>query len=223
MAINQLGPRLIAIRPARGRQRLVAQTSAMAWRLLLPRSTAPGLGASMTRSIQVAITIRAHFERLAEVSLVDAYDEIGVYVLWSGKAAVRPSYIGEGNVLKRFVDHLGKPWAARPLAGMMALIEEGTDREAKWRATAIERVLLHIAGQVDRFPANNNNVGVMSGITKLVQRADHSVKTVRFVFTGQDPLLAPERPAMSGSKQAVLRAKRDVWHVEHEWRTRPVT
>ncbi|MCL4750466.1 MAG: hypothetical protein KJ015_09910 [Myxococcales bacterium] len=171
----------------------------------------------------MAITIRAHFEQLESVSIVDAYDEIGVYVLWSGKAAVRPSYIGEGNVLKRFVDHLAKGWAARPLAGMMTLIPDGTAREAKWRALAIERVLLHIAGQVDRFPANNKNVGVMSGITKLVQRADHSVKTVRFVFTGQDPLLAPERPAISGSKEAVLRARRDVWHVEHDWRTRSVT
>lgn len=171
----------------------------------------------------MAITIHARFERLENVSIVDAYDEVGVYVLWSGKAAVRPSYIGEGNVLRRFVDHLGKPWAARPLAGMMALIREGTEFEAKWRALAIEKVLLHIARQVDRFPANNNNPGVMSGIAKLVQRADHNVRTIRFVFSGHDPLLAPERARMTGSKQAVLRASREGWHVEHDWRTRPIT
>jgi len=180
----------------------------------------PGLGSATRRSKQVAITIHARFERLEDVSLVDAYDEVGVYVLWSGKAAVRPSYIGEGNVLKRFVDHLGKSWAARPLRGMMALIPEGTELEAKWRALAIEKVLLHIAGQVDRFPANNSNPGVMSGITKLVRHADHNVRTIRFVFNGYDPLLAPERARMTGSKEAVLRASRDGWHVEHDWRTR---
>ena len=94
--------------------------------------------------------------------------------------------------------------------------------EAKWRALAIEKVLLHIAGQVDRFPANNSNPGVMSGITKLVRHADHNVRTIRFVFGGYDPLLAPERARMTGSKEAALRASRDGWHVEHDWRSRAV-
>lgn len=51
------------------------------------------------------------------------------------------------------------------------------ETDAKWRALAIEKVLLHTASQVDRFRANNSSPGVMSGITKLVQHADHNVRT----------------------------------------------
>ena len=67
------------------------------------------------------ITIKADFRLIGETTLVDAYDEIGAYVLWNGRTSVRPSYIGEGEVLPRFVAHLKDRWASRPLDGTIAI------------------------------------------------------------------------------------------------------
>jgi hypothetical protein len=160
------------------------------------------------------IKIEANFTSLDRISLVDAYDEIGVYVLWSGKANARPSYIGEGNVLSRFSDHMSKSWAARPIAGCMAFLKSGS--HAKVHGELVEAALLMVADKVDRFPPNNKHPGKGgSAITKLLRRADHDVGTIRIVVSGQDPLLEPERPPMRRDKWIVLNRDRDDrWHVD---------
>lgn len=169
----------------------------------------------------MAITIRASFQRMHDVSLVRAYDETGVYVLWSSQANARPSYIGEGEILKRFVEHLSKPWATRPLDGLIAIIDEGTARERKWKAEAIELLLLKVSEDVGRSPTHNVHPGKASGFDKLLQRANHNVRTVRFVFGGCDPLLRPDARPMSALKSATVRAMGDRWVIEaHDWRRR---
>lgn len=166
------------------------------------------------------IVLYADFRRLTDISLVDAYDEIGVYVLWSAKAAVRPSYIGEGDILRRFVSHMGKSWAARPLNGSMAFIDHGTVKQSKAAGELIEAVLLDIAEETDRYPPNNGASGKRRSLWCLLRgRTDH---TVRIVVSGQDPLLPPERPLMRDNKLIVLRdGGDDGWViVKHGWRQR---
>ena len=50
-------------------------------------------------------TIRVNFESLREVHLGNLFGACGVYVLWDSQAQARPTYIGEGNILKRLSDH----------------------------------------------------------------------------------------------------------------------
>ncbi len=168
------------------------------------------------------IKIHASFQRLDRITLVDAYDEIGVYVLWSSKATVRPSYIGEGNVLERFAAHMAKSWAARPLHGSMALLRDGGQLKAQ--AELVEAALLGVAEQIDRYPPNNEAPGkARSALNRLLKRADHDARTVRIVISGQDPLLPPERPPMQRDKWIVLREDpHGTWSLdEHNWNKRP--
>ena len=47
------------------------------------------------------ITLTAEFVRFADLHLRSLFGMVGVYVLWDSRAIARPTYIGEGNVLKR--------------------------------------------------------------------------------------------------------------------------
>lgn len=51
-------------------------------------------------------TIHADFQRFRDVNLIDMIGATGVYVIWDARAKARPTYIGEGNILKRFTDHV---------------------------------------------------------------------------------------------------------------------
>jgi hypothetical protein len=161
--------------------------------------------------------IQAHFQRLNDITLSEVYDAIGVYVLWSGRAVVRPSYIGEGNVLKRFVDHMGKTWATRPLRGVMALVQEGTAKERKWKAETIESLLLYIAADIACFPSNNISGGKVSGLEKLLRRQKDDVDTFHITISGQDPLSPPEKPMLRAPKCITISGQVRPWSVEHRW------
>jgi hypothetical protein len=166
------------------------------------------------------LVIDAEFRRLEDLSLVDVYDEIGTYVIWCGKAIARPSYIGEGEVLRRFADHLNKPWATRPLAGTMALFDGA---RSKSEAQLVEAALLAVADLVDRYPVHNKAKGrAGAALYRLLRLQNHNVGTIRIVVSGQDPLLPPEGPAMRGTKWIVYRWNRDgSWQiVEHGWNRR---
>ena len=49
-------------------------------------------------------TIYANFQRSRDVDLTETIGATGVYVFWDARANARPTYIGEGNILKRFTD-----------------------------------------------------------------------------------------------------------------------
>jgi hypothetical protein len=152
--------------------------------------------------------IRARFERLEDVTLADVYDRVGVYSLWSSRAESRPSYIGEGNLLKRFVEHLPKSWAARPVSGCLWLLdydEAGlTELEGKLAVQAVEYALLAVAERIDCFPANNISTGMRASASRLEQKLGH--KTIRINVTGTDPLRHPDHNRMSAKKVISLRA-----------------
>jgi hypothetical protein len=164
------------------------------------------------------LTYNVEFRRLEDVSLLDAYGETGVYVLWSSRASVRPSYIGEGYILDRFLSHTKKSWATKPLNGVMTILDGANPRELKWRAEVIEYALLWVAEEIDRFPPNNTSLGKMSGLHKLVSRADHDVGVIRINVRGVDPLLPPHRGTMPSSKS--IRIDMKEFEIEHGWRAR---
>lgn len=166
------------------------------------------------------LTIKLRFIRLSEVSLADVYDEIGVYVLWSGKAKAVPSYIGEGNVLQRFNDHTKKSWAARPIDGVIALIN--TKTRQKTYAELAETALLQVAKGINRAPKHNRNQGKpTAAMNKILKHQNHNVRTIRLVFSGRDPLRAPSTPPMKAKKWIVLRLFAEGWEItECHWNNR---
>jgi len=162
--------------------------------------------------------ISAAFGRLEDVSLHNVYDKLGVYVLWNAHSETRPSYLGEGNVLSRFVSHLGKPWALRPLGGLIWLNQESdrTEKERKWECELVEWALLAVADDVGRFPQHNALPGKGSSVRKLLERFDG--RTVRLVIDGFDPLSPPERSRMRSTKRITVR---EHGVIEYEgWRRR---
>src|SRR6266480_5227646 len=159
--------------------------------------------------------IDACFRRLSDISIPDVLGEIGVYVLWSGRAKARPSYIGEGNVLSRLISHHGR--SSRPFDGFAAVLS-GADvpwQRAKSNATIVEAMLLCVAQDTDRAPAENLAPGTFRALDDLFER--HG--TVRINVSGFDPLRAPEEsPRIQGCKRIVLRNA--TGELEHDWRYR---
>jgi hypothetical protein len=162
--------------------------------------------------------IDACFRRLSEISIPDLLGEIGVYVLWSGRAKARPSYIGEGNVLSRLVNHHDR--FSKPFDGFAAVLSRADVpwQRAKSNATIVETLLLHVAHDTDRAPAENLAPGSFRALDELFER--HG--TARVNVSGLDPLRAPEEsPRIQGRKRIVLRsaAVEDI-ELEHDWRYR---
>lgn len=165
-------------------------------------------------------SVKADFVRLRDVPISAAYNQPGVYSLWSGAAQIGPSYIGEGNVLRRFVDHLEKPWARGPIDGVIWLLDwessHLTYKEAKWVTESVERALLLVADEIGCFPPNNERPGKDSSIDKLLKRLGEPM--LRITFTGFDPLRPPERQRMRAPKKVEFRG--DTYKISG-WRAAP--
>jgi hypothetical protein len=80
--------------------------------------------------------IRTKFERLDEMPVTRLLGAIGVYVLWSPRADVRPSYPGEGRLIDRFArEHIERFGVG--MNGYVSIMEEGTKRRRKARTTTL--------------------------------------------------------------------------------------
>lgn len=164
--------------------------------------------------------IHAHFERLSDISVPILLGEIGVYVLWSGMAKARPSYIGEGNILNRLVTHHDR--FAKPFDGFASVLshEDITWQRAKADATIVEAMLLAVAKDTDRTPSTNVASGKLRDLDDILR----SHGTVRINVTGLDPLRPPEEcPKLHAKKCIVLSFDQDEdFKVRHDWRLRRV-
>jgi hypothetical protein len=162
--------------------------------------------------------IDTDFQRLSDWTIPDLLGELGVYVLWDGKAKARPTYIGEGNILRRLVEHENK--FARPLDGFVAVLSNDYMpwQHAKADGTIVEAMLLSVAKQTDRKPSINVAPGRLRALTDIFAR--HG--TVRINVSGMDPLRPPEEnPRLSSCRRVTLRETSDGQiEVEHSWRTR---
>jgi len=160
--------------------------------------------------------IDAHFARLSDVAVTDLAGCIGTYVIWDSQAKARPSYIGEGNILKRFVQHLDR--FAWPLDGYVAALRAQTWQRAKADAEIVEALMLAVAENTDRKPSVNVASGKLRGLDSIFR----SHGTVRINIRGYDPFTPPRAArAINGIKRIVLRDLSDGSALyEHDWQLR---
>jgi len=139
-----------------------------------------------------------NFKKFSEVTLEEAYGTYGVYVLWHGKAKTRPSYIGQGDVLKRFIYHVNSQmnW---PLKGYIAIIG-GQDRKInKKQAELAEAILLDCADLIDKWPNGNAKIGHW----QLVRRTLEKYNAIRIYLTGYNPFLPPDASVEWDNKKLI--------------------
>src|SRR5256885_2022041 len=109
--------------------------------------------------------IEIEFHRLVEVTLPDIVRAVGVYVIWDGQARAKPTYIGEGNILKRFGEHSKR--FATPFDGYLGILGDTIAATPKREAEMIEALLLTVAYEVDRMPRYNVAHGKTTGIERI--------------------------------------------------------
>jgi hypothetical protein len=165
-----------------------------------------------------AYRISVTFERFDDVLLFRLIGTIGVYVIWDSQARAKPTYIGEGVLLKRFADHSRHDGHrfAQPWNGYVARIDGSTSRVHKAEAAAVERLLLDVARDTDRMPRINRSPGSAFHVRALC-RDDR----LRVSIKGYDPLLPP-REARRLIQPKVIDVWRDgrTFEFAHDWRLR---
>lgn len=165
------------------------------------------------------VTIEAEFTRFADLHISNLFGVIGVYVLWDARAIARPTYIGEGNVLKRLGDHShrGKRKFVRPVDGYVAILGEKKRNFSKDESKAVERLLLDVADDTDRLPAHN----IDQGAAKVVRFFCEIEPTLRVKVTGYDPFFHPDRPKrLTHAMEIRAHRQSDSYTLEHDWRLR---
>jgi hypothetical protein len=164
-------------------------------------------------------TIKTRFQRFRDIDLSELIGAVGVYIIWDAKAKARPTYIGEGNLLKRFADHCTRDGRRfnQPWDGYVAIISGSTVKVHKEEARAVERLLLDVAIETDRAPT----VNVQPGAAAVVLRYCAS-EMLCVAVRGMDPLLPPwESRMFRGSKQIKAWADLDVgYEFDHDWSKR---
>lgn len=163
--------------------------------------------------------IKIHFLKLHEISVPDFLRAVGVYVIWDAKAIARPTYIGEGNILKRFTDHLGrngKPFA-HPWDGYVAAILGSTKGVHKEESRAVERLLLDVASEINCRPHENRHSGHASSVLNYCQD-----EQLRVAISGYDPFLPPRtsRPLARPKLINVRAGNEQPFDIVHGWRNR---
>jgi hypothetical protein len=133
--------------------------------------------------------VEARFERLSDVPLADIFGAVGVYVLWTKDAVARPSYIGEGNLLRRLNEHV-HDWLGRTGDGYVAILGYTSERPSKFDAEVVEGTLLEAADRLGRFPIRNEQGPRMRALWSRGQRGHN---TIRVKIRGWHPLLRNAR------------------------------
>ncbi|MGD0090323.1 MAG: hypothetical protein ABSE73_10425 [Planctomycetota bacterium] len=135
-------------------------------------------------------TIDLTFRRAGDWTLEELMDGIGVYCLWSGNAKERPSYLGEGDVLKRIVtDHMrdSNKVGRTVFDGFIAIRGYKPDAQAKEDCQIAEALLLFVAERTDRAPTHNKNLGLQTKVEEMMRKHP----TLRLTVRGCDPLRPP--------------------------------
>jgi hypothetical protein len=165
-------------------------------------------------------TITTEFVRFSDVHLGDLFGATGVYVLWDARAQARPTYIGEGHILKRLSDHSQRDGRrfAHPIDGYVATISGSTRGVHKTESQVVESLLLEVARDTDREPTVNVHPGNAVVIGYLLNHHP----TLRIEVRGWDPLRPPgEGTALEGARAIKVRLLRDKnLSLEHGWRVR---
>jgi hypothetical protein len=141
---------------------------------------------------------------------------IGVYVIWDGRQKIRPSYIGEGNILERFAKEHTRRFS-RPIEGYVAVLGDISNRSHKPDARISERLLLEVGKIIDRYPTVNISEGFLKPIRDVFE--NHGVLKVN--VNGFDPFFAPWSPRPLNTKKFIhLRRQDNGIGITHSWRRR---
>lgn len=163
-------------------------------------------------------TINATFFLFDEIPLSSMIGATGVYVIWDGQARARPTYIGEGTVLKRLADHAahGTRRFCLPWNGYVAFIAGSTRGVHKCESQAVERLLLDVANDTDRNPMVNAHPGSASIVEYFCKG-----EMLRVAVRGYDPLIAPKE-ARPLTRVKEIKAWQDGanYGLDHDWRFR---
>jgi hypothetical protein len=164
-------------------------------------------------------TIRADFQRFGDFHLGDLFGQTGVYVLWDAQAKARPTYIGEGTILKRLSDHAKRDARrfAHPIDGYIAIVSGSSRDIHKTESLAVERLLLDVARETDRRPSINAHPGAGSVIRLLCRD-----ELLRIAVRGYDPFCPPNvARRLAGVKEIKAWSELDgSYEIDHDWRQR---
>lgn len=132
--------------------------------------------------------INLEFFSLKTEAVARLFGETGVYVLWSPSADQRPTYIGEGIIVKRLARHVD--WLTRGVTGLAAVTSLGgiDPRRAKKNAEIVEAVLLWIANAIGRYPSKNKHPARPRRVDAVFRRD----ATLRINVRGYHPLRHPD-------------------------------
>ena len=160
--------------------------------------------------------INLKFTRFNKTPFSILFRAIGVYVIWDGRQIIRPSYIGEGNILERFATEHTKRFS-RPIDGYVAILGDISNRSHKPNARISERLLLEVANLIDRYPTVNRAKGFLQPIREVFE--NHGVLKVN--LSGFDPFFPPWSPTRLNSKKEIhLRKQDNQIFITHSWRRR---
>lgn len=151
--------------------------------------------------------INAHFARLDQTPITNFFGGFGVYVLWSPSAKVRPSYLGEGNVISRFaqshIDYFGPD-----SRGHAALL---SGQSAKSDGETLEMALLAVAEDINRWPVHNRRGGNKKHIGHLWKKG---INRIRLNLSGYHPLKRDSKLSRRTPLHMVLEESSRGIHVE---------
>ncbi len=157
--------------------------------------------------------VPADFKRLDEIVVSDLLGVVGAYVIWDSQARVRPSYIGEGEILKRFSEHSLN--FAMPIRGYVAVVGNLSRKYYKQDAEILEAVLLSIAERIDCFPLHNKQRGSYSAIERVFENS----RVLKIQLRGHDPFQDPAQPREFREQRLIrLRSSTGLIQIDHPWR-----
>ncbi|MGB9720569.1 MAG: hypothetical protein ACPL28_03690 [bacterium] len=138
------------------------------------------------------------FKKLSEVTLEEAYGTYGIYVLWHGRAKTRPSYIGQGDILKRFSFHVDSEMSW-PLKGYIAIMGGQHRKTNKKLAELAEAILLDCADLIDKWPNGNAKIGHW----RLVEHTLERYNAIRIYLKGYNPFRPPDTSLECDNKKLI--------------------
>ena len=168
-------------------------------------------------------TIHAEFQRFRDINLVELIGASGVYVIWDARSNARPTYIGEGNILKRFTDHVKRDNRrfAHPWNGYVAIIAGSTRDVHKYESTVVERLILDVAEITDRKPQVNVHPGHIGRVLRFCRD-----EMLRIAVSGYDPLIPPADakplPRVKEIKVTASADSDDEYDFTHDWSLRRI-
>ncbi|HMV45068.1 MAG TPA: hypothetical protein PKL30_25040 [Leptospiraceae bacterium] len=141
--------------------------------------------------------IDLHFLKFKDIDLqlLMSSEDVGLYTIWDSRAKVKPSYIGQGNIIQRFAVHKKK--YSFPIDGYIALYEKS--KTTKKDMEIAEAILLGFSELVDRFPSNN----ISSGAENFLRESVSKNNKLRLNMHNYNPFEHPKRSSEIVSKNII--------------------